>query len=202
MLIGVGLGPGDPELLTLRAIRILKESDKVYVPGKLALELVAPYSDAEILDFPMTHDKSKLDREIEHNADVVAKAAENETVAFGLIGDPNFFSTFTRLKRRVNEKYPNIAVETVPGISSVTAFASRIGIGIDRSFVVSDGSPVRSKIVLKTRRPRIVMERMVEEGYTDFVFAEKLFSSHEQITREIPETGDYFSIVYAKREED
>jgi len=46
MLIGLGLGPGDPELLTLKAVRILEESDKVFVPGKLALDLVLPYTDA------------------------------------------------------------------------------------------------------------------------------------------------------------
>jgi precorrin-2 methylase len=64
MLIGLGLGPGDPELLTLKAIKKLEESDKVFVPGKLALELVSPYTDAEILDFPMTHDKTRLDSTI------------------------------------------------------------------------------------------------------------------------------------------
>ncbi len=154
MLIGLGLGPGDPELLTLKAVRILEDSDKVFVPGKLALDLVLPYTDAEILDFPMTHDKTTLDRTIDHNADVVSAAAMHKLVAFGLIGDPNFFSTFTRLKKRIREKYPHLVIETVPGISSITAFASRTDADIDRSFVVSDGSPVVTKIVLKTRTPK------------------------------------------------
>ena len=199
MLIGLGLGPGDPELLTLKAIRILKESDKVFVPGKLALELVLPYTDAEILDFPMTHDKTTLDRTIDHNADVVAAEAMHKLVTFGLIGDPNFFSTFTRLKKRIREKYPHLFIETVPGISSITAFASRTDANIDRSFVVSDGSPVATKIVLKTRTPRKIMERLIEEGYTKFIFAEKLFSDEERVTDEIPDKGDYFSILYASK---
>ena len=50
MLIGVGLGPGDPELLTLKAVNVLKNSDKVYVPGRMAQELVAPYADSDILE--------------------------------------------------------------------------------------------------------------------------------------------------------
>lgn len=199
MLIGLGLGPGDPELLTLKAIRILKESDKVFVPGKLALKLVSPYTDAEILDFPMTHDKSVLEMTIDHNADVVAAEAIHQLVAFGLIGDPNFFSTFIRLKNRIHEKYPDIIIETIPGISSITAFASRIDAPIDRSFVVSDGSPIATKIVLKTRTPKKIRDSLIEEGYTDFIFAEKLFSDEEQVTEEIPDKGDYFSILYASK---
>jgi len=199
MLIGLGLGPGDPELLTLKAVRILKDSDKVFVPGKLALELVLPYTDAEILDFPMTHDKTTLARTIDHNADVVSAAAAHKLVAFGLIGDPNFFSTFTRLKKRIREKYPDLAVETVPGISSITAFASRTDSDIDRSFIVSDGSPVAQKIVLKTRTPKKIRDRLIEEGYTNFTFAEKLFSGEERVTDEIPDKGDYFSILYASK---
>jgi precorrin-4/cobalt-precorrin-4 C11-methyltransferase len=188
MLIGLGLGPGDPELLTLKAVRILKDSDKVFVPGKLALELVLPYTDAEILDFPMTHDKTTLDRTIDRNADVVSAAAMHKLVAFGLIGDPNFFSTFTRLKRRIREKYPNLVIETVPGISSITAFASRTNADIDRSFVVSDGSPVATKIVLKARTPKKIRDGLIEEGYRNFIFAEKLFSDE-----------DYFSILCASK---
>jgi precorrin-2/cobalt-factor-2 C20-methyltransferase len=199
VLIGLGLGPGDPELLTLKAIRILKESDKVFVPGKLALKLVSPYTDAEILDFPMTHDKSVLEMTIDHNADVVAAEAIHQLVAFGLIGDPNFFSTFIRLKNRIHEKYPDIIIETIPGISSITAFASRIDAPIDRSFVVSDGSPIATKIVLKTRTPKKIRDSLIEEGYTDFIFAEKLFSDEEQVTEEIPDKGDYFSILYASK---
>lgn len=201
MLIGLGLGPGDPELLTLKAIRILGESDKVFVPGRLALELVLPYTDAEILDFPMTQDKSILEMTIDHNADVVAAEAVHKLVAFGLIGDPNFFSTFVRLKNRMREKYPDIIIETIPGISSITAFASRIDVGIDRSFMVSDGSPVGSKIVLKTRTPKKIRDDLIEEGYIDFIFAEKLFSDDEHVTDEIPDKGDYFSILYASKKE-
>ena len=59
MLIGIGLGPGNPDLLTLAAIKALKESKKVFVPGKLAEKLVSPYAKAQILDFPMIQDKDR-----------------------------------------------------------------------------------------------------------------------------------------------
>ena len=73
MLIGVGLGPGDPELLTLKAVDILKKSDKVYVPGQLAKDLVAPYADAEILEFPMIKDIEALNSHWKENANRIAR---------------------------------------------------------------------------------------------------------------------------------
>ncbi len=60
MLVGIGLGPGSPDLLTLAAIKALRESEKVFVPGKMASELVEPYAKAQILEFPMIHDRAEL----------------------------------------------------------------------------------------------------------------------------------------------
>jgi len=107
MLIGVGLGPGSPDLLTLAAIKALKESKKVYVPGKLAAELVAPYARAEILNFPMIHDKAELSRLWEKNAEIVAEEAKDGMVSFAVVGDPNVFSTFSHLQKTIREKYPH-----------------------------------------------------------------------------------------------
>jgi precorrin-2 methylase len=63
--------------------------------------------------------------------------------------------------------------------------------------VVSDGSPIATKIVLKARTPKKIRDGLIEEGYTNFIFAEKLFSDEEQVTDEIPDKGDYFSILCA-----
>ncbi|ABE53212.1 cobalt-factor II C(20)-methyltransferase [Methanococcoides burtonii] len=203
MLIGVGLGPGDPELLTLKAVNILKNSDKVYVPGNMAAKLVKPYATPEILDFPMLRDYDVLNEVWKKNADIIADEARNGTVVFGLIGDPNFFSTFTHLKRVMNKHYPDVETSTVPGISSITSFAARADAEVDTSFEVSDGSETKHKIRLKANRPRQLIEEFSEEGYTDFIFAERLFSDKEVIIKnreDIPEKGNYFSIVYAKKD--
>ena len=203
MLIGVGLGPGDPKLLTLKAVETLKNSDKVYVPGHLAADLVEPYTNCEILDFPMTKDSDVLNAIWKKNADIVAEQARTGAVAFGLIGDPNFFSTFSHLGRVIHEHHPDIEITTIPGISSITSFAARADVAIDSSFEVSDGTDVRSKIVLKARRPLDIVDSLASEGFDEFIFAERLFSDEERIikTREdIPEKGNYFSIVYAKKQ--
>lgn len=199
MLIGVGLGPGDPELLTIAAIKALKKSNKVFVPGKLAAQLVAPYADPTILNFPMTHDKEKLSKLWEHNASIVANEAKKGMVSFAVIGDPNIFSTFQHLRRTIMKKYPNIKITTIPGVSVITAHAARTNTCIDSSFTVSDGSPVRTKIILKTRYPEKQKEVLKKEGFDEFIFAEKLFMEGEKVTHDIPEKSEYFSILVAKK---
>jgi precorrin-4/cobalt-precorrin-4 C11-methyltransferase len=199
VLIGVGLGPGSPDLLTLAAIKALKESSKVFVPGKLAAELVAPYAKAEILDFPMIHDKEELKKLWETNARIVAKEAQKGNISFAVMGDPNFFSTFSHLRRTLNEKYPDIEVTTIPGVSAITAHAARTGISIESSFIVSDGSPVVTKILLKIRRPQMKRAELIKDGFDEFIYAQRLFMDNEKVTSTLPVEGDYFSILLAKK---
>ena len=202
MLIGVGLGPGSPELLTLKAVETLKKSHKVYVPGRLAAELVAPYAEAEILDFPMLTDYNVLNEVWTKNAELIAEESRHNLVSFGLIGDPNFFSTFTHLKRVMNRLYPDVETATIPGISSITSFASRADAEVDASFEVSDGSEKTYKIVLKATRPLEIIDSMKKEGYNKFTFVQRLFMDDEIIIKEmekIPEKGNYFSIVFGQK---
>ncbi len=199
MLIGIGLGPGDPDLLTLAAIKALKKSKKVFVPGKLATELVAPYAKAEVLNFPMIQDREELLRLWEKNADILAKEAERSLVSFAVLGDPNFFSTFSHIRSIIKERHPYIEITTIPGVSAITAYASRLNTGVDSSFVVSDGSPVRTKIILKAKNPGKVKEELIKEGFDGFIFAERLFMENENVTCEIPEKGDYFSMLVARK---
>jgi precorrin-2/cobalt-factor-2 C20-methyltransferase len=202
MLVGVGLGPGDPELLTLKAVEILKHSDIVFAPGRLAAQLVEPYARPHLLEFPMTKDKSVLQSHWEANADMVAQHARDGLAAFGLIGDPNFFSTFTHLRRLIRQRHPDIIIETVPGISSITAFAARANIQIESSFQVSDGSPVTDRIILKARRPGQIVNEMVNEGFEEFTLAQKLYTEDEDIIKgkeNMPEKADYFSIIHARK---
>ncbi len=199
MLVGIGLGPGDSSLLTLQAVDYLRRSDVVYVPGEMAAKLVEGYCEPVMLEFPMTHDSDELESCWEQHAHTIAAHARDELVSFGAIGDPNFFSTFSHVKGVLSRCYPLIEVITVPGISSITAFASRANVEVGSSFGVSDGSKETVKIVLKATEPERVAEQLRVEGYTEFLLCERLFSERERITDELPERSDYFSILYARK---
>jgi precorrin-2/cobalt-factor-2 C20-methyltransferase len=202
MLIGLGLGPGEPEYLTLRAVRLLKEADAVFVPGKIAGNLVAPYREAEILDFPMTGDEGRISACMERNADRIACVAMNGTAVLGILGDPNFFSTYSRLVDVMRERYPGIECRTEPAISSITAFASVAGISLSDGFLVTDGpGPAPCRILLKVRKPRTVAEALRKEGYRSFILVERMYMKDMRVCRdsELPEESDYMSILYARR---
>jgi precorrin-2/cobalt-factor-2 C20-methyltransferase len=201
MLIGLGLGPGNPELLTLRAVRLLREADTVFVPGRIAFNLVAPYRDAVILRFPMTDDESLIRECLLENADKIAPAAQNGLAVFGILGDPNFFSTFSRLCSILAEKYPTIEYRTEPGISSITAFAAAAGISLNGGFTVSDGPEPDSRILLKVKHPRKKADELRREGYREFVLVERMYFADMKVycNDELPETSDYLSVMYARR---
>ncbi|MCU0632554.1 MAG: cobalt-factor II C(20)-methyltransferase [Methanolinea sp.] len=201
MLIGLGLGPGDSELLTLKAVRLLKEADAVFVPGRLAHSLVAPYRDAEILDFPMTNDEGRIRACMERNADRIAEVATSGTAVLALIGDPNFFSTFTRLCEVMGERYPGIVCRTEPGISAITAFAAAAGVSLSEGFMVTDKGEPRCRILLKVRRPKDTARELRKEGFDTFVLVERMYLPDMCIYRDgdLPETCDYLSILYAGR---
>jgi precorrin-2/cobalt-factor-2 C20-methyltransferase len=200
MLIGLGLGPGDPELLTLRAVRVLREADAVFVPGGIAERLVAPYRKAEVLSFPMSEDGVVIRQAIGEAAERIAGVAGRGTAVFALLGDPNVYSTYARLLGVIREVHPGIECRTVPGVSSITAFASVAGVTLSGGFSVSDGKGERGRILLKVRRPREEAERLAREGFRDFVLVERMFLDGERVYRgELPETSTYFSILYAER---
>jgi precorrin-2/cobalt-factor-2 C20-methyltransferase len=201
MLVGLGLGPGNPELLTLRAVRLLKEADTVFVPGRIAADLVAPYRDSVMLDFPMTDDEEKIRSCLEANAEKIAPVAQKGLAVFGILGDPNFFSTFSRLCGIIAERYPGIECRTEPGISSITAFAAAAGVPLAGGFVVSDGAEPSALIRLKARHPQEIIAGLKTEGYREFVLVERMFFPDMKVYRddEIPKKSDYMSVLYARR---
>jgi precorrin-2/cobalt-factor-2 C20-methyltransferase len=119
----------------------------------------------------------------------------------GILGDPNFFSTFSRLCDVVKERHPEIECATEPGVSSITAFASVAGISLSDGFTVSDGTEPRSRVLLKVRRPRKAMEALMREGFSDFVLVERMFMEDMKVFRgaDFPEKSDYMSVLYARR---
>jgi precorrin-2/cobalt-factor-2 C20-methyltransferase len=119
-LIGVGVGPGDPELLTLKGLRALKEADEVFVPVGDTGEV----GRAEAV--VRAHLDPNRVRRLLFAREVAEPLREGKTCAFATIGDPNLYSTFTYLSRAVKD-ISKVKVETVPGVTALQDLASKSG---------------------------------------------------------------------------
>lgn len=140
----LGIGPGDPELMTLKTVRILKEVPCVFVPkgreegSSLALSIVQKslsLDGKEIVEafFPMKKTmgggKEDLDQQWNETVDAVLNRLDRGIdAAFITIGDPGIYSTFFYLYDRLLKRRPSLAIEIVPGISSINAAAARAGL--------------------------------------------------------------------------
>ncbi len=134
-LYGIGVGPGDPELLTLKAVRVLKQVAHVFAAASskndysLAQAIVRdhlpPGVPVDQLAFPMTFHSESLESAWTANCEkVVEVLQEGKNVAFLTLGDPLTFSTFIYLMRKVRKRLPDLTVSTVPGITSYQAAAA------------------------------------------------------------------------------
>jgi precorrin-2/cobalt-factor-2 C20-methyltransferase len=136
-LVGVGVGPGDPELVTVKAVRVLAGADVVLVPvmhpdeqGRAEATVRSHIKHDRIrrVVFALNEREDRGRREAAWDdaaaAVVEALDAGAETVAFATIGDPNVYSTFSYLAQTVRAQRPGVEIETVPGITAMQALAA------------------------------------------------------------------------------
>jgi len=134
-LYGIGVGPGDPELITLKAKGVLERMKFVFAPvagknrGSIAYSIARSYipNDARIehLFFPMNHDRAERERAWEESARSIARVLETgEDAAFITLGDPMTYSTYGYLLKKMEALFPLIPKVTIPGIPAYLAGAA------------------------------------------------------------------------------
>jgi len=228
-VVGVGVGPGDPELLTVKAVQILQEADVVCAPSpnstghSLALDTVKGILESRevtpeivILTFPMTKDETELETAWTENTDRIAKYVhEGRLVAYVAIGDPSLYSTFTYVQRKLTVKYPEITVETIPGVMSLSACAAKGGLPLasgEESLLILPGFD----LTLLKEQSRLVDNIVWMKGVRDYSETVKLlkasskFSDKSQVliarrcslSDEQLWKGEIQNIVHAKLVED
>ncbi len=214
-LYGVGLGPGEADLVTVRGRRVLDAADVVYSPGRLSRSVATEHvPDERIgdLDFPMTRDEEKLREAWRAAAAEIAPTARDGTAAFVTLGDPNVYSTFGHLRRTMAAFHPDVTVEVVPGVSAVTAFTTALGVEISAGGNLSlreaagGDAPVGPDrmLLFKVTDAPATHEKLVEAGY-EVRYGRRLYMEQgETVVTDDPADvaeRDYYTLAYAERPE-
>ena len=233
----VGCGPGDPELLTVKAVKAIKNADVIMCPtskeGKesIAFSIISTIVDnskkPEIVNlvFPMVKDKDILEDTWKKNTRTIAESVQSgKNVVYLTVGDPSLYSTWIYIHRELREKYPDVTINIIPGIVSMFAFASKVGISIaegdetmavipacyDLGKVKETAKNCDTMIFLKDGRYfDQVISLLKEAGFPDnslFAIAQDVGTDQEivkkltlgQVTKETF-TNKYFSIMVVKR---
>ena len=212
-LYGVGLGPGDPGLITVRGKRALDRADVVYSPGRLSRSVALEHVPEERigdLDFPMTTDEEELRRAWKEAAAAIAPNAREGDVAFVTLGDPNVYSTFGHLRRTLEAFHPDVEMELVPGVSAVTAFTTALGVEIDAGAGLSLREAARGAsptgpdrmVLFKVTDAPATHEGLVEAGY-DVRYGRRLYMEQgETLVTDDPHEiadRDYYTLAYAEK---
>jgi len=230
-LYGIGAGPGDPELLTLRAWRILQQVSVICVPKRgekdasYAFSIVSQVVDPgrqEVVEllFPMSRDPARLLEARESAlARVLARLDQGRDVAFVTEGDPFLYSTFISIFSALRERRPDIPIEVIPGVSSVTAAAAAAGLpladGDDLVAVVpatSDIGRLRESLkhfqtvvfIKASRNTDRVIDLLEELGFAEAVGVTRCTRPDQEIVGDVRglrgKKLDYFSIILAKKQ--
>jgi precorrin-2/cobalt-factor-2 C20-methyltransferase len=227
-LYGIGVGPGDPELLTLKALKALQQAPVICVPqaanrrNSYALSIVKEYvkPEQEILRAPFPTDDADGAAQVwlEAAGLVAERLKQGQDVAFITEGDPMLFSTFSYVLAGVQELCPDAPVQIIPGVSSVMAAAAssqvplathgqRLAI-LPAAYGVDDLSAATSNfdtVVLMKVSPNIqeTLADLEELGLTkQSTYVRRVTTDREKVIKDVTEITDqdldYFSLLIVK----
>ena len=221
-LYGVGVGPGDPELMTLKAVRLIRENMIIAVPGadpketvayKIAVQAVPELAEKELLPIymPMTHDPEELERNHAKGAKSLEEVLDQgKNIVFLTLGDPCVYSTFSYLQKRVEKD--GYHTELVSGITSFCAAAARLNIPLyewnEQLHVVpavhrldSTLNESGNYILMKSGKKMNQVKEILAQSGRDVLMVENCGMENEHIYRsveEIPDDAGYYSLIIAK----
>lgn len=222
LLYGVGVGPGDPELMTLKAVRLINENQIIAVPGadpvetvayKIAVQAAPALAEKELLPIymPMTHDKEEMRINHEKGAETIEKLlAEGKNVVFLTLGDPTIYSTFSYIQKIVKEH--GFQTVLVSGIPSFCATAARMDISLaewnEQLHIVPAVHRLDSKleqsgnyVLMKSGTKMQQVKEILRESCREVVMVENCGMPDEHIYNnvdEIPDDAGYYSLIIAK----
>ena len=138
-LYGIGVGPGDPDLIPIKSINILKKVDLIFAASStknresravnIARPYIPDYTEVRILPFPMTKDNNEKKASwLKNTQDILSEIESEKNVAFLTLGDPLTYATYGYVLEYMKELAPEISLMTIPGITSFQAAASRVNI--------------------------------------------------------------------------
>jgi len=153
-LYGIGVGPGDPDMITLKAVKILNQVDVVYAAAStkndysLAVSIARPHipetAELTMLRFPMTTDREETRKAWKNNARMIIDTLEQgKNAAFLTLGDSMTYSTYGYLLQNIQELAPSLNVVSVPGITSYQASAACLNTPLvegEESLVILSGA--------------------------------------------------------------
>ncbi|MEG0291152.1 MAG: precorrin-2 C(20)-methyltransferase [Anaerovoracaceae bacterium] len=224
-LFGVGVGPGDPELVTLKAARLIKESEIIAVPKSgrdinvaltIAKGAVPDLDESKVvsISMPMTRDKEELEKSHDQGAkDIIKYLDEGKNVAFLTLGDPSIYSTYCYVHERVlNQGYE---AEIIPGIPSFCAVSARLNEGLTEAADALHIIPASydgleeamelkgTKVLMKSGKSIGKIKDLIKNKYSnqEVKMVERCGMEGERVFRnvdEIDENSSYFSVLVVK----
>ena len=226
IIYGVGIGPGDPELMSLKAVRLIRENNVIAVPGKEPKESVAyriaaasvpEIAQKELVGIymPMLRDRKLIEEEHRKGAAALEKLLDRgENVVYLTLGDPTVYCTFSYLQHILEAD--GYTVELVPGVPSFCAAAARLNLPLaewdEPIHIIPAVHRTDSKldqpgtyVLMKSASHMAEIKKLLAESGRDVSAVENCGMESEKIYRsadEIPDDAGYFSLIVAKEPHD